>query len=75
MTETREDVTRYHDGELEPTLVPLRCMCTRKLSHQMPSTFKLRGLELIMPCVWLWFIKEHANGELKKCVSKPMLTY
>lgn len=29
-------------------LVLLHCMCTSKLSHQMPSAFKLRGVELIM---------------------------
>lgn len=38
-------------------LVLLHCMCTSKLSHQMPSTFKLRGLELIMPCVGCWLSK------------------
>lgn len=57
MTETREDVTSYQDGGLEHMLVLLHCMCTSKLSHQMPSAFKLRGVELIMPCARLWLSK------------------
>lgn len=40
------------DGELEPALVLLLCVCTSKLSNQMPGTLKLRGFQLIMPRVW-----------------------
>lgn len=55
-------------------LALLHCMCTSKLSHQMPSTFRLRGLELIMPCVWRWLSKS-IQMETLELLILMMLTY
>lgn len=49
-------------------LVLLRCVRTGKLSHQMSSTFKLRGFKLIIShaaVFFFFFFEEHVKAKIE----------